>query len=67
MNMFNISFLWMEISIVGGGSFFFFFFFLGCSPFGRVRPFYFQAADTTKVFEPPADVERKEQKESVQR
>lgn len=32
MNMFNISFLWMEISIVGGLFFFFF-----CSPFGGIR------------------------------
>lgn len=63
--MFNISFLWVEISIVGGG--YFYFFFLFCSPFGRVRPLFCRAADTTKVFEPPADVERKEQKESVQR
>lgn len=33
MNMFNISFLWMEISIVGGFSFFFFF----RKPFGGIR------------------------------
>lgn len=67
MNMFNISFLWMEISVVGGGSFYFyFFFFLCCSPFGRFRPFFFWDTDTTKVFEQPADV-RKEQKESVLR
>lgn len=26
MNVFNISFLWVEISIVGGGYFFFFYF-----------------------------------------
>lgn len=68
MNMFNISFLWMEISMVGGGSFYFiFYFFYVAHHLVELDLFFFRAADATEVFEPPADVERKEQRGRVQR
>ena len=51
MNMFNISFLWMEISIVGG----FFSFARHLVELGS-----FLASETIKEFQPAADAGRKE-------
>lgn len=55
MNMFNISFLWIEISILG--SFF---------SFARhlVELGSFLASETIKEFQPAADSERKEERQT---
>ncbi len=54
MNMFNISFLWMEISIVGS----FFSFAHHLVELGSIL-----ASETIKEFQPAADAERKEERE----
>lgn len=54
MNMFNISFLWMEISIVGV--------FLSFSHY-LVELGSFLASETIKEFQPAADAEREEERE----